>query len=92
MMRIPEALRARDLKSPRTMALKAALFLVIAALCTAALWLRAPELRTVVLALLLAWAAARFYYFLFYVVHAYVDPSFRYSGLGSLFRALQSRR
>lgn len=81
----------KDLKSPRTMALKAALFLTLAALCTAALWLRAPEIRTVILALLLAWAAARFYYFLFYVLHAYVDPSFRYSGLGSLFRALWTR-
>lgn len=82
----------RDLRSPKTMVLKAALFLALAALCMVALLLRAPELRTVVLALLLAWAAARSYYFLFYVLHAYVDPSFRYSGLGSLLRALQSRR
>jgi hypothetical protein len=82
----------RDLKSSRTMALKAVLFLALAALCTVALWLRAPELQTVVLALLLGWAAARAYYFLFYVLHAYVDPSFKYSGLGSLFRALKSRR
>jgi hypothetical protein len=74
------------------MALKAALFLKVAALCTVALWLRAPEIRTVVLALILGWAAARAYYFLFYVLHTYVDPRLKYSGLGSLLRAIRLRR
>ncbi|MEA2603059.1 MAG: hypothetical protein QOF89_4051 [Acidobacteriota bacterium] len=74
------------------MAVKASLFLAIASLCALGLWLQAPGFHTVLLAGLLAWAAGRFYYFLFYVLHAYVDPRLKYSGVISLIRALASQR
>ncbi len=71
------------------MLLKAALFLFLALGCAAGLWLRAPQMSTVILLAILAWSAARFYYFLFYVLHTYVDPNLKYSGLLSLVRQLR---
>jgi hypothetical protein len=82
----------RDLKSPKTMALKAALFLVLAAACSVGIWLRAPEVSTAVLILALAWSAARLYYFLFYALQTYVDPSLKYSGLFALVRHISERQ
>jgi hypothetical protein len=44
------------------------------------------EMPTVKVGLLLAlavWAFCRFYYFTFYVIERYVDPTFRFSGFGS---------
>lgn len=72
------------------MVVKAVLFLLLALLCIVGLWLRSPGLYTAVLALVLAWSAARLYYFLFYVLHAYVDPRLKYTGLLSLLRARSS--
>ena len=51
----------RDLTSVKAMVTKALLFLVLATLSAAGLWLSAPALKTLLLALLLAWSAARFY-------------------------------
>jgi hypothetical protein len=82
----------RDLASPKTMLLKAALFLVLALTCAAGLWLLAPQPRTALLVVVLAWSAARLYYFLFYVLHTYVDPGLKYSGLFSLLRQLARPR
>jgi glyoxylase-like metal-dependent hydrolase (beta-lactamase superfamily II) len=36
----------------------------------------------------LAWAAGRFYYFLFYVLERYVDPALRYAGIIALVRTI----
>jgi hypothetical protein len=68
--------------------LKASLFLVIAVASAAGLLARSPTGSTLVFVLALAWAAARLYYFLFYVLHAYVDPTLKYSGILSLLREL----
>lgn len=81
----------RNLRSPRTMFLKAALFVVLALFCAIGLWLRAPGMRTVLLAAILAWSAARAYYFLFYVLHTYVDPNLKYSGLLALLKQAARR-
>ena len=70
---------------------KAALFVAIAALCAAGLILESPRVSTGILIVLLAWASARFYYFLFYVLHTYVDPSLKYSGLTALVLAALRR-
>lgn len=32
------------------------------------------------------WSFCRFYYFVFYVIQHYVDPGFRYAGLGDFVR------
>ncbi len=82
----------RDLKSSRTMWLKAYLFLVLVLLSVACLLIQTPRASTLVLAILLAWATARLYYFVFYVLHAYIDPTLKYSGLVAMFRELARRR
>ena len=76
-----------DLTSARLIVLKGILFLLIALLCAALLLQRSPELETVALVALLAWASARFYYFLFYVLEKYVDPTLRYAGIIELLKA-----
>ena len=40
----------------------------------------------------LVWSSCRFYYFLFYVLHSYVDPDLRYAGLGAMVVQLWRRR
>jgi len=71
----------RDLTSKTWIVIKGVLFAVIA-LAAAALILGAlPSVRTGLLLALLVWSSCRFYYFLFYVLERYVDPTLRYSGL-----------
>ena len=70
-----------DISDPRLLYLKGLLFLVLGLLCAGLIVLRLPELQVVVL--LAVWAFARAYYFAFYVIERYVDPSFKFAGLGS---------
>lgn len=51
-----------------------------------------PNLITTFLLLTLAWASARFYYFAFYVLEKYVDPSLRYTGVVGLVKAMHRQR
>ncbi|HEX2641837.1 MAG TPA: hypothetical protein VHU81_02515 [Thermoanaerobaculia bacterium] len=82
----------RELTSVKAMTFKAGLFFLMAVLCAAGLLMANPSFATAFFVLLLAWSAARFYYFLFYVLQTYVDPSLKYSGLLSLARELAARR
>ena len=59
--------------------------------CLVLLVLKAPSVEVVLLLLLSVWAFCRFYYFAFYVIEHYVDPSYRFSGLWSFARYLLSR-
>ena len=82
----------RDLTSKRWIVAKGVMFALVA-LATAALIL--AEMPTVKLALLLTtlvWASCRFYYFLFYVLERYVDPTMRYAGLVDLLMGMRQRR
>ena len=83
----------RDLKSSRAMWLKGAAFVVIAALSSGLLLLESPSWREATLLALAIWSSCRAYYFVFYVIEHYVDPEFRYSGLGSFIAyAFRKRR
>jgi hypothetical protein len=81
-----------DLKSKRLIVFKGWLFLAVAALAALGLLLQSPSWRTALLVAILVWAASRFYYFLFYVLEKYVDPSLRYAGVLAQLRALWGRR
>ena len=81
-----------DLKNPKWMYLKAAMFVVIGCTCFALLWMANPTILTAVLLALMVWAFARAYYFAFYVIGKYVDPQYRYSGLLSFLRYLLGKR
>ena len=80
-----------DLKSKGWIVFKGIAFLAIAILAATMLLLESPSLQTALLLAVLAWAAARFYYFLFYVLERYVDPTLRYAGILALMRAILAR-
>ena len=73
-----------DLQNPRWMYLKAACFALIVLISAGGLLLPEFSWRDFVLICLLGWASARLYYFCFYVIERYIDPSFRFSGIGSV--------
>lgn len=81
-----------DIKSKPLIVVKGILFLVIVLMTGAALFALSPDLITAALILLLVWSSARFYYFLFYVLEKYVDPSLKYSGIRDLLRHLYLRK
>ena len=82
----------RDLASKRWIVAKGVMFLGIAAATTCLVLLEAPSVRTAVLLGILVWSSCRFYYFLFYVLEKYVDPSLRYAGLWALLVGALRRR
>ena len=86
----------RDLSSKGLIVAKGLMFLALAGMTATLLLLETPSLRVAALMAILVWASCRFYYFLFYVLHHYVDPSLRYAGLlallGQIRRARGARR
>ena len=82
----------RDLHSKSWIVAKGCLFLGIALAAAALVLAESPSVRTIVLLALLVWAACRFYYFMFYVLERYVDPSLRYAGIIALVRAMFAKR
>lgn len=72
-----------DLKDPRLIYLKGTLFLLGCALSAGTLLLENPSWRAAVLLSVAIWCAARFYYFMFYVIERYVDPEYKFTGVGS---------
>lgn len=81
-----------DIKDPRLLYLKAGLFLLAAGLAAALLLLEHPSLKVALLLGTTVWCSARAYYFAFYVIERYVDPGFRFAGLGSVAVYLLKRR
>ena len=81
-----------DLSNPKLIYLKGFLFLLCGALASTALLLESPTLRTAALLALAVWCFSRFYYFAFYVIAHYVDPGYRFAGLGSFARYVMTRR
>jgi hypothetical protein len=82
----------RDLRSHRWMWVKAALFVLIGVTSCALILLQLPDLRILLLLSLAIWAFCRAYYFAFYVLERYIDPSFRFSGLFSVLRYLWKKK
>ena len=81
-----------DLKSARLMYLKATLFLVAGTAAAVGILAESPSLRTAVLLGIAVWSFCRLYYFAFYVIEKYIDPSYRFAGLSSLLLYLLSER
>ena len=81
-----------DLTNPRIIKLKGALFVVLGALSSALLLFEAPSLRVALLLGVAIWSFCRAYYFAFYVIEHYVDPAFRFAGLGAFFRYIFIQR
>jgi hypothetical protein len=62
------------------------LFLLVGLLSAVPVILEHPTLKVALLLALTIWCFCRFYYFAFYVIEKYVDPTFRFAGLLSFAR------
>ena len=66
------------------------MFLLLGLLSGGLLFCEHPTLKTFVLLSILVWSFCRFYYFGFYVLERYVDPTYKFSGLISMVRYVLS--
>jgi hypothetical protein len=81
-----------NIQIPRVLWIKFALFLVVGVLASAIALLLFPSIRLAALLALAIWAFCRAYYFAFYVIEHYADPTFRYAGITSFIRYAWRRR
>ena len=82
----------KSLTDVRWVKLKGMLFLLLGLLSAVFLFLEHPTLRAAFLIAVAVWSFCRFYYFAFYVIEHYVDPSYRFSGLLSFAAYLIQKR
>ncbi|WP_309706864.1 hypothetical protein [Armatimonas sp.] len=81
-----------DLKDPRLMYLKAGLFLLAGCGSVAGILVEFPSVRLAALLAIALWSFCRLYYFAFYVIEHYIDPGYRFAGLGSFLLYLLRRK
>ncbi len=81
-----------DITNSRVLYLKAGLFLLGGMLASAIILLELPSVKIAVAMATAIWCFARSYYFAFYVVQHYVDPTYRFAGLLSFARYALTRR
>jgi hypothetical protein len=81
----------KDLTSAFWIKLKGLLFLVIGIAAAVFIFLDNPNWRTALLLAMTIWSFCRCYYFAFYVIEKYVDPSYKFSGLISFARYMLQR-
>ena len=72
-----------DIKSPKLLYAKAGLLLFLGLFAATLLLFEAPSWKVAVLFAVSTWAFCRSYYFAFYVIQHYVDPGYRFAGLGA---------
>ncbi|MDB6058708.1 MAG: hypothetical protein JWO95_2552 [Verrucomicrobiales bacterium] len=73
----------KNLTHPNWIKAKGILFLLVALFSTAMLIAEHPTLRFTLLFSITVWSFCRFYYFAYYVITNYVDPTYKFAGLGS---------
>jgi hypothetical protein len=81
----------RNLTNPAWIKVKGGLFLALGLLATVLILLQRPTLQIGILLAVAIWAFCRFYYFAFYVIEHYVDPTYRFTGLLSFARYLMGK-
>jgi hypothetical protein len=81
-----------DLKSARWIHFKGWLFLLMGIVAAVLLIIEAPSWKVAALLAICIWAFCRFYYYAFYVIEKYVDPSFKFAGLGAFVRWWLTRK
>lgn len=82
-----------DLKDKRWIVLKGILFGFLCLLSgTLQVMLEFSRWQEALLLMICVWAACRFYFFTFHVLHAWVDPDLRSAGLLDLLGKLRERQ
>jgi hypothetical protein len=82
----------RDLQDPKWMCFKAIGFVVIGLFACTFILLAIPRWDIAAYLALAIWSFARAYYFAFYVIERYVDPTYRFDGIVSAIRHLRKLR
>ena len=72
-----------DIKSPLLLYAKGAMFILCGILAAGLLLAEHPSVKVAVLLCIAVWCFARAYYFAFYVIEHYIDPSYKFAGLTS---------
>ena len=67
-----------DITDPKWLKIKGVLFLFLGLLSMGTVLLLVPRWEVGLLLAIGIWAFCRFYYFAFYVLHHYAEPSFNY--------------
>ncbi len=86
------AANVKNLNDSKWMYLKGCLFLGILMASTALILLYSFSWRVLILLCLVIWSAARVYYFMFYVIEKYVDPTYKFSGILSFVMYVMRRK
>ena len=81
-----------DIKNPRLLYAKGLLFLLGGTLATGIILVEHPSFKIALLLAIAIWCFARAYYFAFYVVEHYVDPTYKFAGLWSFARYVFRQR
>lgn len=80
-----------DLANAKAILVKGWLFLLLGLMAAGALLALNFSLENAALLLIALWAFCRWYYFMFYVIEHYVDPTYKFAGLGSFLKYLRQR-
>ena len=70
----------KDLTNPAWIKAKRILFLMVGLAASILLVLEHPTWKVALLLAIAVWCFCRFYYFAFYVIEKYVDPSYKFRG------------
>jgi len=81
-----------DLTSSRAILVKGWLFLLLGLLAGGILLAKAWSWEIAALLVICVWAFCRWYYFMFYVIEHYVEPSYKFAGLGSFLTYMRNGR
>jgi hypothetical protein len=81
-----------DIKSVKLLYFKGFLFLLTGAVAVGLILFEYPSARLAILLAIAIWCFARAYYFAFYVVEHYADPSYKFAGLIDFFKYLVNKR
>ena len=81
-----------DIKDWRLLYLKGALFVGLGLLAAGIILIKYPDWQLALLMAISIWAFCRAYYFAFYVIEKYINPSFKFAGLSSVVAYLWKKR
>jgi hypothetical protein len=76
----------RDLTNPKSIHAKGVMFLILGLLAAGMIIAESWNWKVVALLAICVWAFCRAYYYAFYVIEKYVDPTYRFDGLISFVR------
>ena len=82
----------KDIRDPRLLYAKGFLFLLGGLLAATIILAESPSWKIALLLAIAVWCFARAYYFVFYVIEHYIDPTYKFAGLIDFIRYLLRRR